>query len=117
MFAGRDPNPQRVAIMNTDTVGSHIGPFFVRVFHNNQAAGADITAAIMLVPARRGKLEQVDLVAAFNVFGYRPMRNFYWLERFVRSELLLPSLNHLHAAQRRIQAERKSGRCRRADSV
>ena len=75
MFAGRDPNPERVAIMNADAVGPDIGPFFVRVLHNDQAAGADVTTAVVLVPTRRGKLEQIDFVAAFDILGHGSMRN------------------------------------------
>ena len=75
MFAGRDPNPERVAIMNADAVGPDIGPFFVRVLHNDQAAGADVTTAVVLVPTRRGKFEHVNLVTALDVLGHGSMRN------------------------------------------
>jgi hypothetical protein len=105
MLTGRNPDPQRVLVMHADTVGADIGPLAVRIFHDHHAAGADITAAVFLMPTRRRELEQIDFVTAIDVLDDRSAGNFRRLDRRLLTEPLLPSANDFQTGQLRIEPE------------
>ena len=117
MFARRNPDPQRVFIMHANPVGADVGPLAVRVFHDHHAARADISPAVILVPARCRELQQVDLVAIFNIFRNRPIRNFDGPERSLAPELFFPRANDIEAGEFRVETECQCGRRSRTDRI
>ena len=64
-------DPERDAIFADDAgaVGADVDPAAVRIFDNHHVAGADVAAAVVLVPFGRGKIFQVDAVAFENILA------------------------------------------------
>ena len=69
MLARRNPDSQRVLIVNTDAISPKVSPLLLGILQDHQTACADVTAAIVLVPTGRGKLEHIDLVATVDIFS------------------------------------------------
>src|SRR4029077_7110486 len=105
MLAGRDPDSKRFPIVNTHTIGSKFGPLLLGILQDHQATCADITAAVVLMPTRRGEFEHIDLITAFDVFRDRALRYSDGLKRFVRPQPLFPSPDHVQTCERGIQAK------------
>ena len=54
---------EAVPVVHLDAVGAVIDPAGIRVLHDHHAAGADVIAAVALVPARRRNLQEIDRLA------------------------------------------------------
>src|SRR3984893_3757497 len=67
MLAGRDVEAGRLGNVDHDPVGAAIDPAVVGIAQYVEAAGADIAAAVRLVPLRRRAFSQVDVVALDHV--------------------------------------------------
>ena len=93
--------------MHANTVSADVGPFAIGVLHNHHAASADVAAAVMLMPARRRELEQIDFVAAIDILRDRPAGNFDGLDRRLLAESFFPLANDIQASQLRVQTERQ----------
>src|SRR5262245_3017518 len=117
MLARGDPDPQSVLVVNTNAISPKIGPLLVGILQDHQTTRADITAAVLLVPTRCGKFKHIDLAAAVDIFSDGSVRYIDRLERLVRTKLPLPSLDHLHPAQRRVQIKSQTGGRRRTDRI
>ena len=65
-------------------IGAGIEPVFFGIAGDAVSAGADVAAAVLLVPDRRREFRQVDVVAHQNVFQHRAV-----LDDLVRNDLLL----------------------------
>ena len=51
-------------VVHLHAIGAVVDPAGVGMAHDHHVAGADVVAAVVLVPSRRRDLEQVDVVAA-----------------------------------------------------
>src|SRR6266542_1808256 len=89
----------------------------IGVFHDHHAARADVAPAVMLVPARRRKFQQIDFVAAVDVSCDRTIRNFNGLEGLLATELLFPRANDVESGELRIETEGQRGRRSRTDGI
>ena len=56
-------------------IGAVVDPAGVGIAHDHHVAGADVVAAVVLVPARHRNLEQVDVVAGLDVLQKRAARH------------------------------------------
>ena len=61
------------AVLGLDAVGAVVDPAGVGMLHDHHAAGADVAAAVVLVPFRRRDLEDVDVGARGDVLHQRPV--------------------------------------------
>ncbi len=59
------------AVLGLDAVGAVVDPSGVGVLHDHHAAGADVAAAVVLVPFRRRYLEDVDVASRSDVLHQR----------------------------------------------
>ena len=55
MMAGRHEHADRIRSMHLRAIGAGIEPVLLRIAGDAVGAGADIAAAVLLVPDRRGK--------------------------------------------------------------
>ncbi len=62
-------------VVRLHAIGAVIDPAGVGIAHDHHVAGADVIAAVVLVPARHRDLEQVDVVAGLDVFQERAARH------------------------------------------
>ena len=62
-------------VVRLHPVGAVVDPAGVRIAHDHHVAGADVIAAVVLVPARHRNLEQVDVVAGLDVVQERTARD------------------------------------------
>jgi hypothetical protein len=60
-------------VVHLCSVGAGIQPVLLRVAGDAVGAGADIAAAVLLVPFRRRKFGDVDIVTHHDVFEHRPV--------------------------------------------
>ena len=61
----------RLLVLHLHAVGAEIDPVAVRILGDDHAFGADVAAAVALVPVRGGKFQHVDLIADHDVFQHR----------------------------------------------
>ena len=59
------------SVVHLHAVAAVVDPAGVRILHDHDAAGADVVAAVALVPSRRRNLEEVDVVAGGDVLQQR----------------------------------------------
>src|SRR5271166_1110927 len=71
VLAGRDIKPRGPGVMDHHAVSAAIGPALVRITGDVEAAGADITAAVGLVPLRRREACYIDVVTTHDVLEDR----------------------------------------------
>ncbi len=75
MVAGRHQDADGVSVVYLRPVGAGVEPVLVRVAGDRIGAGADIAAAVLLVPDRGGEFEDVDVVARHDVLEHRAVRH------------------------------------------
>ena len=85
VVAGGQHEADRGLVVHLGAVGAGIEPVLLRVAGDREGAGADVAAAVLLVPDRRGKLGDVDGVAGEDVLEDRPV-----LDDLVRDDLAAP---------------------------
>ena len=61
------------AVLGLDAVGAVVDPPGVGMLHDHHAAGADVAAAVVLVPFRRRDFENVDVASRGDVLHQRPV--------------------------------------------
>ena len=71
VMSRRDQDADRIAVVHLCAVGAGIEPVLFRVAGDAVGAGADIAAAVLLVPDRRREFRHVDVVADQHVFQHR----------------------------------------------
>ena len=62
-------------VVRLHAIGAVVDPAGVGIAHDHHVAGADVVAAVVLVPARHRNLEQVDVVAGLDVLQQRAARH------------------------------------------
>ena len=75
VLALRGHDRRDAAVLGLDAVGAVVDPAGVGVLHDHHAAGADVAAAVVLVPFRRRDFEDVDVAAGGDVLHQRPVRD------------------------------------------
>jgi hypothetical protein len=93
VLAGRDVEAERLLVVGHHAVGAAIDPTFVGIARDVEAAGPDIAAAVGLMPLRRGKPGDVDVVPLHDVLEHRAVgdvfrRNALEVGHVVGAELL-----------------------------
>ncbi len=93
MLAGGDIEADVLLVVDHDAVGAAVDPALVGIAGDVEAAGADIAAAVLLVPFRRRELGHVDRVALHDIFQDRGggdvfRRDLLHLRHVVLAELL-----------------------------
>ena len=83
-MARRHQHADRGLVVHHGAVGAGVEPVFLRVAGDAVGAGADVAAAVQLVPDRRGELGHVDGVAGDDVLEDRAV-----VDDLVRDRLLL----------------------------
>ena len=71
VLALRAHHRRHVAVVGLHPIGAVIDPAGVRIAHDHHVAGADVIAAVMLVPARHRDFENVDVFAGVHVLQHR----------------------------------------------
>ena len=84
VVARRHQHADRGLVVHHGAVGAGVEPVLLRVAGDAVGAGADVAAAVLLVPDRRGELGHVDGVAGDDVLEDRAV-----LDDLVRDRLLL----------------------------
>src|SRR6266481_1016726 len=72
----RHIEPEVLAVMNHDSVGSDIDPSFFRITRHCDMPRADITAAVADVVVRRWKAQHIDIFFLPNIFHERAVFDF-----------------------------------------
>ncbi len=78
MFPRNNEQTHRLAIVDHRTVATDVDPALVRIHSDRVTARADVAAAIVDVPDRRGKFGHIDVISSQNVFKYRTVTDDYW---------------------------------------
>ncbi len=73
VLAGRDVEPDALAVVDHHAVGAAVDPAGVGVAGDDEAAGADVAPAVVRVPQGRRELRHVDRVALDRVLEHRPV--------------------------------------------
>src|SRR5262245_2176154 len=96
MMARRDENACGFLVVNHHPVGAKINPVAVTLAHDRHRTGADIAPAVIVVPQRSGKLEQVYSLSFIDVLKDRAILDRH---RWKLIELIAPAAHFvLHAA-------------------
>ncbi len=96
-----------VRSVDLDAIDRGVDPAVVGIAHDDEAAGADIGAAIIGVPHRRGKLVERDIAAAHGIFEPCCLGGLDRRARRQRLALLHPRLERVERGERGIDAERQ----------
>ncbi len=73
VMAARGDEADRLLVVHHGAIGAGIEPVLLRVAGDAVGAGADVAAAVLLVPDRRREFGHVDVVAGQHVFQHRPV--------------------------------------------
>src|SRR6266567_7734532 len=115
--ATRDHDAGGALVVDLYTVRASVDPAGVRVAHDDQAACADVVSAVILMPARRCELAEVDSYALGDVVQDRPAAyRFIWHASIGRAELA-PFSDHLELGQTGIEPAADRHSCRRGEDV
>ncbi len=106
VLAGRHHHRGHTGLVALHPIAAVVEPAGIRITHNHHAAGADIRAAIMLVPDRRRDFLDIDILAFEHVFQERPAIDLARLMRRRMLHVIAPPLNQLHFGCLRRQSER-----------
>ena len=106
VLALRGHHGRDVLVVHLDAVGAVVDPAGVRILHDHHAAGADVVAAVMLVPARRRDLEQVNVIAAVGILQQRAALHRHRWNRLGLLHVVAPEADQVHLARIGGQAER-----------
>ena len=71
MLAFRAHDRCHIGLVRLHAIGAVIDPAGVRIAHDHHVAGANVIAAVMLVPARYRNFENVDVGAGAHIFHDR----------------------------------------------
>ncbi len=83
VLARRDVEADLFLVLDHHAVGAGVDPFLVGVLGDVVGAGADVAAAVFLVPLRRRELVHVDVVARQNVLQHRAVLDDLVLDRLL----------------------------------
>jgi hypothetical protein len=72
VMAGRHQHPDGGLVVHLGAIGAGVEPVLLGIAGDAVGSGADIPAAVELVPDRRGEFEHVDRVANHDVLEHRP---------------------------------------------
>ena len=106
-----------VAAVDLDAIDRGVDPAGVGIAHDDDAARADIGAAVAGMPDRRGELVEVDGGAVHGVFEPGRLRGFDGSARGECLALLHPRLEGVERGELRIDAERERGALRRRHRI
>ena len=98
--------------MDLHAIDRRIDPAVVRIAHDDQAAGTDVRAAILLVPYRRREFRHIDGVALDGIFAPGGAIHFNGLMGRQRLAFCHPGLEGIEGAQAGIDTERQRGALR-----
>ena len=98
---GRD-----VALVRLHAIGAVIDPAGVGVAHHHHVAGADVIAAVVLVPARHRDFENVDVLAGVHVLHQRAGLHDLRRNGLGRLHVLAPVVHQLDGVGVGVEAER-----------
>src|SRR5262245_512308 len=70
MLAWRDIKTYLVLALQHDAVAANVFHAGLRIPRNHEMGSSQITAAVAFMPTRHWKLEQIDLIAWFDIFHY-----------------------------------------------
>src|SRR5215470_7144288 len=101
-----------VRSMHLHTVDRGVDPAALGIAHDDEAAGPDIGAAVLLVPDRCRKSGEVHVAAAPGIFHERRVCDCDGLTRHQGPALCHPGLQSIERAQQRVDAERQRGALR-----
>ena len=91
--------------MRLHAIAAVVDPTGIRILHRDEAAGADIRPAVLLVPHRCRDFLDVDVVPREHVVEERPAVDGLDRLRWRRLEIVAPPLDLLHLGGFRRQAE------------
>src|SRR5581483_6100890 len=112
-----DHDAQRAGVVALDTVGAAVDPAAVGIFLDHQAAGADVVAAVLLVPARRREVAQVHLLADLDAFLHRPVLDGFERQHGAAGVDLPPGLDQVDLGDARVEAAAQRHPRRRGQHV
>ena len=101
MVARGNKNARGLLVMNHHPVGAEIDPVAVAFAHDRHRAGSDVAPAIIVVPQRRGELEQVDPLPFIDVLKDRPVLDHHGWKLV---ELIAPAAHFVLYAADQVQA-------------
>jgi len=108
VLARRDVEAELVAVVDHHPVAAQVHPAVIGIARDVEAAGADVAAAVVLVPLRRGEDRHVDVRAALHVLEDRAVLH---LDRGDRRDALrhplLPRPDQILGRGFRVEAERE----------
>jgi hypothetical protein len=98
-------------------IGAVIDPAGVRIAHDHHVAGADVIAAVVLVPARHRDLENVDAAAGQRIVHHRPTLDSHRRNGACFLHVAPPVMNELGGARVGIEPERDIDAANRGQDV
>ena len=106
VLAGRDVEADGFLIVNHHPVRAEVHPVLLGIARDVEAAGADVAAAVVLVPDRRRELRHVDVVTHHDVLEDRSATDFpIWDGLHLFEAVLQERFAQLELRQARLVAE------------
>jgi hypothetical protein len=84
VLARRDIKAYFVLVLQHDAVAANVFHAGLRIARDHEMGSSQITAAVAFMPTRHWKLEQIDLIASFDIFHYGSGRNDCRFDRLKR---------------------------------
>jgi len=100
-----------------DAVRAVIDPAFIGITRDIDAAGADIAAAVLVVPERRRKLEHVDVAILLHVLHKRGFLDELRGHRFDLFIVFLPNPHEIHFGVAGRESESQSQTLARGERI
>src|SRR3989441_3230418 len=106
VLAGRDVEAEPRLVVDHHAVRAEVHPALVRIARDVEAAGAEVAAAVELVPLRSGEDQAIDLVAAEHVLEDRAVLHDLGGDRLdALADTFLPRTDELVRRRVRVEAE------------
>ena len=97
VLARRDVDRQAVLLVDHGAVGAHVHPALVRVLGHDHVGGADVAAAVLVVPLGHRQLQHVEVLAGEHVLVERALVHVLRRDQCRVVEAFLPGGDELVA--------------------
>src|SRR5947208_6046965 len=117
LLARRDVKAKRVFVLNHYPVSPEVDPTFVGLNRDIDRAGADVAAAVQLVPLRRGKLPHVDVFAFEDVLHHGSIFDDFGLDVFDFGNVALDVFDKLEPRVVGVHVQRRGNALHRVQRI
>src|SRR5262245_11405864 len=103
--------------MDGYAIDTHVDPFAIRIFLDDEAPGADVSVSIIFMPLRSGKDGQIQVFPSSDIFVHHSVRNPAGWNFRILFGVFSPRLNEFHFGGFDGQSQSQSDTARRRECI